>query len=115
GSIMGRNQGLTSYIEVIRGKTYEERFGVDRAREIRQHLSELKLSRESVSRFDSTRYKIWRRTILERDEYTCQECGKSPVNIVHHKEPWASNEDVRLDIDNGITLCRPCHAREHVK
>lgn len=57
----------------------------------------------------------WRKTIYKRDNYTCQMCGNrsSKDNAIilnaHHIERFADNEDLRFDINNGITLCEDCH------
>jgi hypothetical protein len=60
----------------------------------------------------SPEYKNWRRSVYIRDEYTCQECRHKNVRIVaHHIKPFAEFIDLRFDVDNGITLCRNCHAR----
>jgi len=64
---------------------------------------------------DSIEYTKWRRKILKKDNYTCQCCGARNGNgktiklRVHHKENFASNPELRLDINNGITLCDNCH------
>lgn len=71
--------------------------------------------------------KVWKSTILKRDNYTCTCCGKNRDLQVHHiihfrnliykynittleeslkcKELW--------DTNNGTTLCVGCHAEEH--
>lgn len=55
-------------------------------------------------------WKYKRLSILNRDKYTCQECGSQERLEVHHKtyknifnEP---NEDL-------VTLCNRCHTMEH--
>jgi 5-methylcytosine-specific restriction endonuclease McrA len=59
----------------------------------------------------------WRRRVFARDAYTCQECGISPAGHnqlrAHHIKPWATHPDLRLDIDNGLTLCHSCHIAIH--
>jgi len=59
----------------------------------------------------------WAKQIKERDCYTCIECGAHQKDgttkriIAHHIIPWKENPDLRFDMDNGITLCQPCHAK----
>lgn len=54
-------------------------------------------------------YKTWRTKVYERDNYTCQCCGKQGRLNAHHIYPFSLYEDLRYNIDNGITLCRDCH------
>jgi 5-methylcytosine-specific restriction endonuclease McrA len=73
---------------------------------------------------ESHDYKDWRKTIFERDDYTCQHCGKKGGYLeVHHIKGFS--EILKLyniqtyeeaisckelwDVDNGITYCRKCH------
>lgn len=55
----------------------------------------------------------WREDIFKRDNYTCVECGKQGRIQAHHIKPWADYPELRLDIDNGITLCIDCHVGKH--
>ena len=57
-----------------------------------------------------------RRRALERDEYTCQHCGKTKSELgqnpdVHHIERVRSFEDPQdaHTLDNIVSLCRSCH------
>ena len=55
-------------------------------------------------------YKNWRTNVYERDNYTCQCCGKRGVKLnAHHINSFASYLDFRYDVNNGITLCTGCH------
>lgn len=50
-----------------------------------------------------------RKTILERDNYTCQRCGEEGDKSlhVHHIVPWLESHD--NSPENLITLCCSCH------
>ncbi len=60
----------------------------------------------------SKEYAIWRKAVFERDGYTCVTCyaKKVPLNADHIK-PFAFFPELRLDINNGRTLCVPCHKK----
>ena len=62
-------------------------------------------------------YGIWRNKVFHNDKFTCQCCGdKKGGNLTaHHLDSWDWCKDKRLDIDNGITLCKPCHKDFHDK
>lgn len=56
-------------------------------------------------------YAEWRRGVYRRDRWTCQSCGYHGRQIVaHHIEAFSDHPERRFDIENGLTLCRPCHA-----
>ena len=53
--------------------------------------------------------------VYERDNYTCQVCGKKGGLLnAHHILPWAGNPELAFDKDNIITLCVPCHSKIHI-
>ncbi len=62
---------------------------------------------------NSTETKAWRRKVLERDSYQCTECGSKHNLHAHHIMPWSKYPSERLVLDNGITLCTPCHLEAH--
>jgi len=71
------------------------------------------------------KYILWRKVILERDNYTCQNCGRygNELNVDHYPKPFAlivkDNNLKNLkdmykckelwEISNGRTLCKTCH------
>jgi len=75
------------------------------------------------------KYLYWRKEVFERDDYTCQICGKrgNGYLVVHHKKPFSlilKENNIKTlkealkckefwNLDNGITLCKACHYDEH--
>lgn len=59
-------------------------------------------------------YYEWRRSVYERDDYTCQNCFEKGGRInAHHIEAYSKNMELRTDVSNGITLCEDCHKQYH--
>lgn len=63
----------------------------------------------------SREYKEWRRLVYKRDSYTCQHCGDNRGGNLHahHIKPVAIHPELALEIQNGLTLCNPCHTKLH--
>lgn len=65
------------------------------------------------ARAGSAEHKRWARAVKQRDGYQCQECGyqgtpgKGDVEADHITNVAAGGT---YDLDNGVTLCRACHA-----
>lgn len=86
------------------------------------------LNREKIEKYMKEYSKIYRNNrefggnrikVLERDKYTCQDCGKThheTVLHIHHidgtgrRKPHHNNK-----MNNLITLCNNCHTRHHAK
>ena len=55
----------------------------------------------------------WSKKILARDDRTCQLCGIRNTGRkkmhAHHILPYADYPENRLDLENGVTLCKHCH------
>lgn len=70
--------------------------------------------RKRAIEYSRYKYKVWRTTIYERDNYTCQDCGKRGGKLnAHHIKPWKQYPSLRYEISNGITLCWDCHKKAH--
>jgi len=48
-----------------------------------------------------------KRSIRERDGYTCRLCGHYPAFDIHHKD----YDKLNCNPDNLITLCHSCHSK----
>ncbi len=70
--------------------------------------------------YNSKEWKQKCREVWERDSATCRRCGsvhknKSPLYHVHHIKRWARFPEDRMNIDNLVLLCNPCHRFVHSK
>lgn len=55
-------------------------------------------------------HEAWRSQVLIRDNYTCQICDQYGGDMhIDHIKPWAKYPELRFELTNGRTLCRPCH------
>lgn len=64
-------------------------------------------------RHDS-RYKAWRLSVFERDNFTCQGCDQVGGELqAHHLKTFKDYRALRYDTNNGITLCKRCHLLLH--
>lgn len=67
----------------------------------------------------SESYKLWKKSVFARDDFTCQECGKvqgwdkkfkKHITIhAHHLKPFSLFPKLRFEVSNGRTLCVDCH------
>ena len=60
-------------------------------------------------------YDEWRSAVYEKDNYTCKCCGDDRGGnlVAHHVESYNSNEELRTEVSNGITMCEQCHKNFH--
>lgn len=60
-------------------------------------------------------YPEWRMQVFVRDNFTCQKCayGKGGKLVAHHIISYKTHPNLRLEVSNGITLCRRCHIDFH--
>ena len=71
---------------------------------------------EIPSERNLTAMKVWRKAVYERDSYNCVACGAHGGDLnAHHIQAYDTNKDLRLSVDNGVTLCPACHTKFHQK
>ena len=70
---------------------------------------------ERAARRDMHKQARWRAKVYERDGYTCQCCGDARGGNLHahHILDHATNPGDRWGVENGTTLCAPCHRAFH--
>lgn len=99
----------------------------------RHHAWKGGITSDTVNIRTSPEYKQWRKSVLIRDNFTCQDCGAENVAVnAHHIKsfsimynemkdsfPLLKPEDAfklykpMLSLSNGKTLCIPCHDKAH--
>jgi len=104
-----------------------DKIGKTRSTETKKKLSKAKLgslnpmwrggaSSDRLKAINTQEYKRWRKTVFERDNYTCQYCGVRGGRLnADHKVPWSISREKRFDLDNGQTLCVKCHSEKTAK
>lgn len=70
---------------------------------------------ERATKRKYSEYSEWRKRIYKRDYYTCQRCSKTGGRVVaHHLYSYKHFPTMRLDLNNGVTLCKECHYDFHI-
>lgn len=102
----GKTVSKSTISKIIETKKNEDPLYGSRTTEARKHRS-------------SSRWRKWRETVFERDNYTCQKCETTggylePHHITTVKECLEIGDiNMIYNIDNGLTLCRKCHMITH--
>lgn len=61
-------------------------------------------------------YRLWREAVFSRDNFTCQKYGERGGRLIaHHINNFFDFPELRLAIDNGITLSEKAHREFHKK
>ncbi len=53
----------------------------------------------------------WSLKVRERDGFKCKQCGSGDRVQSHHIIAWKKDENKRLDVENGVSLCISCHLK----
>lgn len=67
---------------------------------------------ETAKKRNNYSYRMWRKSVVERDG-KCVLCGSKENLVAHHIKPFALFPEERTEIDNCVTLCDPCHKKLH--
>lgn len=54
-------------------------------------------------------YTHWRKQVLARDGYKCVACSATTELQADHIKPRRDFPALCYEVDNGRTLCKPCH------
>jgi len=71
-------------------------------------------SRGYKQMYQTAEYREWRKSVHERDNYTCHDCGfhgSKGYITAHHIKSFRNYPGLRFELSNGVTLCEPCHAK----
>lgn len=114
---MKRNNPMMN--ELSRKKVGESKIGKARSLITRQRMSKtirqkygLKITSDRRDLMQRIEYKLWRKSVYQRDDYTCQICKKRGGRLeADHIKPFSRFPELRYAIDNGRTLCVSCHSK----
>ena len=96
-------------------KTYKEKDGFEYyfdCNNIVQLTSDVTIQELDPNDRKSPEYKIWQKTIIDTDK-VCACCGGHKHLHAHHIFGYKNNPSYRLNIENGIALCKWCHGKYH--
>lgn len=77
----------------------------------KSHLWRGGITEENRRIRNSARYDNWRRDVMKRDGYKCTICGATGRLCADHIKEWFLYPGLRFDLENGRTLCYPCHGK----
>jgi len=115
--------------KTMKGRT-SPRLGVKLSLEQRQNFSMAQTKEKFFNGFKSTKnhqlrtsekWVSWRKQVYERDDYTCQQCDVKGIELHPHHiirvKDCIKDDNLNLvyDVNNGVTLCKPCHQLKHKK
>lgn len=74
------------------------------------------ITTEDIKIRTSIESRLWRNAVFARDNWTCQKCNTRGVHLnAHHIKSFAKFKELRTAISNGITFCKKCHKKLHIK
>jgi NUMOD3 motif/HNH endonuclease len=102
--------------------------GTNRSEEYRRHLSDYWAAHkedhnffvdgrsairksERVATMGTVEYRMWREAVFSRDNWTCVMCGARGDMHADHIKSYRDYPELRFSVENGRTLCPPCHRK----
>lgn len=108
---------VTGYKQHPRVSCSRQCYGVlvaQRQKGEKSHLWQGGKTSEATLLRGSREYKAWRTGVFTRDNWTCQMCQQRGGKLAaHHIIEFAKRRELALVVENGITLCWPCHHSIH--
>jgi 5-methylcytosine-specific restriction endonuclease McrA len=98
---------FTKEIELVSGKS-KRVIKENHSIHIRTKRGKFTWEKTEVELRKDYRYKIWRKSVLERDK-KCMSCNATKKLVAHHKQKLSEHPELAFDVDNGLTLCPTCH------
>ena len=121
----GRSARLSAYAKV-RPDAHNRKIGESLSKRTGPLAANWRGGLTQLERLARTRleYRQWKTAVLARDGFRCVECGIEQGHVcpccrhrvtlhAHHVQPFSDNPEIRFTLDNGTTLCRPCHEKAH--
>jgi nitrate/TMAO reductase-like tetraheme cytochrome c subunit len=70
------------------------------------------INKESDKVRKNIEYRLWREAVYARDNFTCQKCHMRGGRLnAHHIKSFSMHPELRVALDNGVTLCIDCHKK----
>lgn len=61
---------------------------------------------------NSKEYRAWRKSVFDRDDYTCVDCGEKGGRLeADHIKPKSEFPHLIFEVENGRILCKSCHKK----
>lgn len=114
---IGQHIRITGVLKTYRKQNGEFTFYLDS--NYIEKINEEIIIEEYVEKFekeygerDSPEYTAWRSEVITRDKI-CQCCGSEKYPVAHHIFGYENYPDYRVDLNNGVQLCKWCHGKYH--
>jgi len=85
--------------------------------ELNSLISSIAANENKSAKFNGIRrtpeIRAWAGAVKHRDDMKCRCCGSLKRVEAHHIISVQERPDLKLDLDNGISLCKKCHKMVH--